>query len=379
MNKRRILKLMLVLSLLTTTARSHAAPATRGDDFPQKKIIGVKIYDPVPDLPGLFNAWGRLGINTAFVSVGLAENKEFMELARARRIPVFVIIPVFYNPEELARHPDGYAVTGAGQPAKSDWVEFVCPNRPEYRRQRLDEISQLIQKCKPDGLSIDFIRYFAFWEMVYPGAILDPRQNTCFCSLCQQAMTAEKTIALPSDHRGWPAASDWIMQNRRSEWARWKCGIIASMAREIAAAARAQKPDILLNIHLVPWRERDFADAQHTVVSQDVPSLAASVDYLSPMCYAHMAKRPAGWIHEVAEDLCRQSAKPILPSIQVAEEYITDKLTARDFSDYLREALSPPSQGVIFWNWIALAGDPEKMEIVRTGCGAFATIEKSQL
>ena len=353
----------LILSLTVLTAAQPAAAS-------EARLVGVKIYEPVQDFPGLFNDWERLGINTAFVSVALAENPAFMDLARARRIPVFVIIPVFFNPEELVRRPDWFAITGSGQPAKSDWVEFVCPNRPDYRRQRLDYIRRVIEKCRPDGISIDFIRYFAFWEMVYPDAVLDPLQNTCFCSACRQAMAAEKTIGLPGNLGDVKAQAEWIQQNRRQAWAQWKCRIIASMVGDIAAAARMLKPDIRLNIHLVPWQKKDFNDAQHTVVAQDVPLLAEYVDYLSPMCYAHMVKRPASWVHQVVADIHRQTSKPILPSIQVAEEYITQKLTVQDFAAYLREALKPPSRGVVFWNWVALASDPAKMAVVRDSCTA---------
>jgi len=329
-------------------------------------LIGTKIYEYKDDLSTLFAAWQRLGINTAFVSTDLANNRKFMDLARDRNIAVFIILPVFFNPEALAKDPGLFAVTGHGLPAQDDWVEFVCPRRLEYRRQRLEYIRRLIRDCRPDGLSIDFIRYFAFWEMVYPDARLDPLQNTCFCPDCLKAFQKDCKLQIPARMADTPAKAEWILKNHLSAWAKWKQAAITAMVRDIAAAARQEKPGIKLNLHLVPWRKGDFNGGMGSVVSQDIPALAPLVDYLSPMCYAHMVRQTPDWIRSVVQDVQSQAANPILPSIQVKEDYIKETLTPAQFSAYLKAALAPPSAGVVFWSWETLAADSVKEEIARS-------------
>lgn len=331
-----------------------------------KIMIGVKLYEYKEDFAGLFAEWKGMGINTAFVSVELAGTPAFMKLARSQGVAVFIILPVFFNPEALARDPGLYAVTGYGQPAKLDWVEFVCPTRPEYRRQRLDYVRELIRTCQPDGISIDFIRYFAFWEMVYPDAKLDPLQNTCFCPNCLQAFQKDCQLTIPANLTETRAKAEWILKKHLPVWTKWKQATITSMVSDIAAAARQEKTTIKLNVHLVPWRQKDFAGAINTVVSQDIAAIGPLVDYLSPMCYAHMVKQTAGWTNSVVKDVHSQATNRIVPSIQVKEDYITETLTPGQFADYLHAALKPPAQGVIFWSWETLAADAAKKEIART-------------
>ena len=131
-------------------------------------IIGVKIYEYEGKLENLFEEWRFLGINTVFVSESLLSNQKFRDLAKKHSITTFVILPIFYNPEALKRTPDLYAITDKGEIAKDEWVEFVCPTREKFKEQRIADIKQIVQEFNPDGISIDFIRHFVFWEKVYP-------------------------------------------------------------------------------------------------------------------------------------------------------------------------------------------------------------------
>jgi hypothetical protein len=378
-----MLAIFFCLACLSWHATSVPAPG-------KAMLIGTKIYEYKGELSTLFAAWQRVGINTAFVSINLANNRAFMDMARNRNIAVFIILPVFFNPEALAGDPGLFAITGHGLPARDDWVEFVCPRRPEYRRQRLEDVRRLVRDCRPDGLSIDFIRYFAFWEMVYPDTRLDPLQNTCFCPYCLQAFQKDCKLQIPPRLTDPPAKAEWILKNHLPEWAKWKQAAITTMVRDIAIAARREKPGIKLNIHLVPWRKDDFNGSMRTVVSQDIASIAPLVDYLSPMCYAHMVRQTPDWIRSVVQNVRTQaanpgvqgdggtsarpvpqgdggsSARPVIPSIQVKEEYIKEALTPAQFSDYLKAALAPPSAGVVFWSWETLAADSAKEEIARS-------------
>ena len=333
-------------------------------------LIGVKIYERPDNLDDLFAEWKVLGIGTAFASEALAEDPDFRRLAKERGIDVFVIAPVFYNPEALARDPDLYAVTSAGALARDDWVQFVCPSRPEYRAQRTREIADMVRRLRPQGLSLDFIRHFVFWEKVHPATLHSDIPNACFCRYCVAAFAAKTGIRLPESK---PESMDdtreiaeWILEHHEAEWTDWKIGLINTMVEDIVREARAVDPALKVNLHAVPWTRTDFGGAILRSAGQDFSTLSPFGDYLSPMCYAHMLERTPHWIHSVVVRLADESAAPILPSIQVGEAYRPGvAFTTAEFEQQLREALKPPSRGVVFWSWEALAKEPEKRRVVR--------------
>jgi hypothetical protein len=351
---------LLLFGLLGSCKKEKAVEDESGED----RIIGVKIYEYEGNLPVLFEEWRRIGINTAFVSESLASRDEFRSLAKAMDIAVFIIFPVFYDPESLEEVPDLYAITDQGEQAKEEWVTFVCPSRQDFRKQKIGLAKDLIERLNPDGLSIDFIRHFVFWEKVYPDRTLESMVNTCFDERCMRQFQKDTEIEIPRSMDSVPKTARWINQNCLSEWTRWKCGLITSMIGEIVAEVRKIKSQILINVHAVPWRQTDFGGAIRIVAGQDFAKIAPIVDFLSPMTYAHMVKREPPWIHSVVMDISHQADCRILPSIQVKEAYLKDRLSVEEFRASLTEALKPPSQGVVFWSWEALDSEAEKKDVI---------------
>jgi len=331
-------------------------------------VIGVKIYEASGSLPLLFEEWDSLGINTAFVSAALASNPEFRSLAQQHSIAVFIIFPVFFNAEELEKRPDLFAVTADGEKASDDWVKFVCPTRKDYRRERIEYAKRLVRDCDPDGLSLDFIRFFVFWEKVYPERTPGSLPQTCFDPSCLDKFQKEMNISIPKGLTGPPEKARWILDNHLQDWTAWKCRVIAGMVRDLSSEARKIKPGLKINVHAVPWRRDDFGGAIKTVAGQDLGQITAYTDFVSPMCYHHMVLRNPAWVHSVVEDAAVHSRCPVLPSIQVNEAYIDQSLPVSEFREALAEALKPPSRGVVFWSWDALVKSPQKKEVVRALC-----------
>jgi hypothetical protein len=327
-------------------------------------LIGVKIYEPVPDTEALFREWTRLGIDTAFISAALAESGSFIPAARRAGLRTLVVTPVFYNPGYLEKAPDAWAVTGRGEKAKDDWVEFVCASREDYRRERIHEALTLLEKTQPDGLSLDFVRHFVFWEMVRPEGNVDPLDTTCFCPNCLGRFQRETGIELPEGADSAPKAAQWLFAHQREAWIRWRAGLITSWVRELSREARRVAPHARVGIHVVPWGPDDYDDGLLRVAGQDVEALAPLVDYLSPMCYAHMLYREPEWVGRVARALAERVVVPVLPSIEVKESYRSEELTDAFFGAALRAALRPPSDGVVFWSWPPLAASESKRGIV---------------
>jgi hypothetical protein len=328
-------------------------------------IIGVKVYDHEGDLKDLFARWQGAGINTLFVSPQLARKPGFMELAEKYSMPVYLIVPTFYNPDALEADSSLYAITAEGQKAVDDWVEFICPNRRQYREDHLEYLKSLVRELSPAGISIDFIRYFVYWEQVFPEEALHDLPQTCFDDTCLAGFSDRYTIRFPEDADTREKRANYILTNHQDDWTRFKIQTITSWVSEITTALRKTDPALRFNLHLVPWRKTDFEGAIHQIAGQDAGELGSLVDFISPMCYSHMVKRPPGWIHEVVSDLDSESAGQILPSIQVSTAYRKKPFPVDAFRNALQAALELPSAGVIFWSWEALEKEPGKLKVVK--------------
>ena len=133
------------------------------------------------------------------------------------------------------------------------------------------------------------------------------------------------------------------------------------MVKEMVAAAKEINPEILVNIHVVPWRENDFDNAREFVLGQDIKELAKYTDYLSPMTYAHMVKQNPEWISSVVKEMSDKTDCKILPSFQVSKCYLDDEISLDMFRQYMRNAWQYPSVGFVYWSWERLKLDEKKL------------------
>ena len=328
-------------------------------------VVGVKIYEASPPFDGLFRQWKDLGINTLFVSETLLKNGDFRAQARANDMPLFLIYPVFQSPEAIKEDPGLAAITASGAPARDEWVEFVCPARDEYLQRKADQLKSLVRDCDPYAVSLDFIRYFVFWEKVAPDRSPASLPQTCFCPVCLAGFQKEMGVALPASLASAADKSSWILGTHGSEWTEWKCRTIARAVERLAKAAREVNPSVKVNLHAVPWRRDDFGGAIRSVAGQDFVRLAPFVDLISPMCYHHMVRQTPAWIHDVVSDISARTGAKVLASTQVSEAYVEQALPPDEFRAATEEALKPPSTGVVLWSWDALAKSPEKQAVLR--------------
>jgi len=329
------------------------------------RIIGIKIYEYKGDFSALAAKWYQMGINTAFISTNLAANDTFRQALKKKKIQTFIIFPVFQNPEVLKLDSSLYAITNKGKIAREDWVEFVCPSRVSYRKAKVDIFGKIIQKLNPDGISIDFIRQFVFWEMIYPDRDPGSINMACFCDSCLSAFSQQQHISIPDTCLSTSQKADYVLINYSEKWNTFRCDLIATMVKELADKARQIKPGLKINVHIVPWREDDFGGANIRVAAQDLRKISSNTNYISPMCYSQMLKRDAGWISDVVADMDKRATGRILPSIQVYPYYIDQSFTAEDFKLCVEEAIKPPSQGVVFFSWPLFEKDSIRMEVVR--------------
>ena len=337
-----------------------------GEPASVQPVIGVKIYETAGPFDNLFREWRGLGVNTLFMSEALLKNADFRGLVRANGMTLFLIFPVFQNPEVLKEDPGLAAVTSAGAPAREEWVEFVCPAREDYLSRRAGHLRDLVSEFSPDAVSLDFIRYFVFWEKVAPDRAPESLPQTCFCPVCLAGFEKEMGARIPSELAATAEKAKWILETRAADWTEWKCRIIARAVERLAGTARRAKPGVKVNIHAVPWRKDDFGGAVRSIAGQDLARIALYADFISPMCYHHMVRQSPAWVHDVVADLSAQTHAAILASTQVSEAYVEKTLAPGEFGAALEEALKPPSVGVILWSWDALFKSPEKMEILKS-------------
>ncbi len=353
--------LFILLSIfLLTGCTSETDPSN------EKKIIGVKIYEHDGDFAELFAIWKEVGINTVFASTSLLSNDEFRHLANTNGIKTFAILPIFYAPDELEKDPSLFSITQNGKNAELEWVKFVCPSDSMYRQSKIDFIAEFVKQYHPDAVSLDFIRHFAYWEKVYPGTPFDSLPNTCFDERCLSKFQKDMKINIPGEVGTPGEIYAWIKENQFKDWVDWKSTLITSMVQEIVTTIKKIDKDIIVNLHAVSWREDDFGGAILSVVGQDFKALSNSIDYISPMTYSHMVKRPPEWIHSVTVDVAKKSSAKIIPSIQVGIAYLSDTLSVEEFEQCLIQSLKTPSEGVVFWNWDALFADKKKLEVVKS-------------
>jgi len=327
-----------------------------------KKIIGIKIYEYDKDFNSLVEKWKEMRINTAFISKELAADTIFRRLLKTNDIKVYIIFPVFYDPVLLKQDSSLYAITDKGRIAKDDWVEFVCPSRTAFRAMKTNEAAELVSKLQPYGLSIDFIRQFVFWEMIYPDRTPESIDMACFCDSCTGSFCRKNSIILPDTCATVKQKAAYILENYSDSWNDYRCDLIASMVKELTEKVHSINPDTKINVHSVPWRDADFDGANIRVAAQDLQKIAPYTDYISPMCYSQMLRRDAGWIASVVSEMDRKASGKILPSIQVYPYYIDDSFTGEDFRKCVDAALQPPSQGVVFFSWPLFEKDPERMK-----------------
>jgi len=331
----------------------------------QEKVIGVKIYNYEGDEQALFDEWNNIGINSAFVSKQIIASGFFQKIAEENQIKTFVILPIFFDELALSEDSSLYAIKSNGEKAIDEWVKFVCPSNLEFRKNKIESIVNLVTEYNPDGISIDFIRHFVFWEKVFPDTPDSDLPNTCFCKLCVRGFQQQFELTIPDSLSETQDISSWILDKHSEQWTDWKCLLITTIIEEIITETKKVKPNILVNAHIVPWKNDDFNNGIKKIAGQDIVAISAKANYVSPMTYSHMVKRDAFWLHEVVVDFYRQTQRKILPSIQVKEAYLVDSLSAMEFEDNLKAALLPPSNGVVFWSWEHLEQDPWKKEIIK--------------
>jgi hypothetical protein len=355
----------------------EAPPSTPSlDKSPPSRVVAVKMLTPplAPVAP-VVEQLHRAGISAVFARIDdffadttVERNvREFRKLLRDAGIHFYNTVPVFLNPDALAKNPSLVGYGSMGNPSKSTeaaWLQFVCPTRPDYRQQRIAWFVSLVRELHPDGLSLDFIRYFVYWEAVAPDRTVDSIDKFCFCDYCLHLMTDELGFHFPTHATTRQAKAAWVLANHREAWTAWKCEKITSMVRESATTAKTMQPELKISLHGIPWMESDYDHGLRVVVGQDLQKLAPFVDIFGPMCYFEMLHLTPEWVHNVVVDYFRLTAKAPLPSVQASGSR-RHPVAVEAIRKHFLAGFESPSAGLNVFEWNSLRNDPAKIAILQ--------------
>ena len=235
-------------------------------------------------------------------------------------------------------------VLSNGEPRpRMEWYNGLTPTIEAHRRDRIDEMSRIVESHDLDGFALDFVRWPLHWEVeLRPGH--PPPLDCSFDRTTLEMFRDEYDLDLPIDA---PAeASTWIMEKAGQEWISFKCDVITSFveaARQQIALA-SQKP-MPLGLCIVP-RFPEW-------VGQRVEDLSGVADFLFPMSYHSVLYRTSSWVGRNVSGFVRSSDAPVVPIVQIDTdgEAIGADLGAPvpddDFTQLVSDSMAAGAGGVI--------------------------------
>ena len=298
------------------------------------EIFSGSSYTQIADQIHTWNA------NAIFIK---NEPEEFINTLHQKNIKVYREYGFFQGENHWKSHPESRPVTDKGEPyPKIEWYAGVCPNQKWLREKHLKEIEDILKRHEVDGIWLDFIRYPVHWEVYEPELI-----DNCFCPVCLNLFSTDTGITFPSELKTTSASADWILNNHPDEWSEWKCEKISDYVKQIHDQIKKIKPECLVGLFGVPWKDSERNDAIHRIVGQDYSILKDSVDVFSPMVYHLMCNESPQWIGEITEYIDDKTGKPVWPIIQACS--VPKTMAGEEVALAVKIGLKPPSKGVIIF------------------------------
>lgn len=359
------MRILLVGLLLAALALPDSAVCQ------SQPIFGAKVYRAVRDEKELVEFAKSLGLNTLFVGDELATSVAFREQCRAAGLKYFLIIRTFNDPEAASQDSSLVSVDRDGRPARRADDVMICPSRANFRQSKQVRIKSALERLKPDGVTLDYFRFFIYWEAVDPQKGPGDYPAFCFDGRCvRDFLNATKVrlrTGLPYDPTAVPRELiDEIWREHRQAWYEWRVKRIADNAAEFTGFIRKQFPGLPIVLHAVPWTRDEFGGARQKIVGQDLRLLAPFFDYVSPMAYSALTRRGPGWVGKLDRSLLTEvPAEKLLPSIEVGPDGPEfPPMSAKDFEDDLKATRKAPA-GVVLYHLELLLNEPEKQAITK--------------
>jgi hypothetical protein len=258
-----------------------------------------------------------------------------------------------------------------GTPGRRGDDAMICPSRTDFRLAKLERIKAAIERLKPDGVTLDYFRYFIYWEAVDPKTGPGDFPAFCFDRACLRDFTESGGVKLRN-----ATVADTLEKNRslidevwrehRDAWYQWRVRRIETNAKEMTGFIRREFPGLPIVLHAVPWTRDEFGGGREKIVGQDFRLLAPYFDYVSPMAYSALTHRGPGWVEKLDGELLKEvPAAKLLPSIEVGPDGPEfPPMPRAHFESDLKAALATKT-GVVLYHLELLLEDPEKQVITK--------------
>ena len=321
---------------------------------------GIYLFNTDIDFDQFFYDCQEFSINWVFTHPLNLKKKDFQEKSNDANIKKALIFPVFFDKEYLESNPKDYSITNFGRKAFHDWSHFACPTSSMYFEKKKNELKELLFEIRPDMIAFDFIRFFVFWEKIYPDISFDQIEDGCYCSRCLDLFSSFSKLG---KHNLNP---QWIKKNAIEQWAEWKCMIIENVVKELVLVTRNYDKNIPIMIKTIPWKVEMFNQGIKSITGQDIVKLKDYVDIISPMTYSFMIKQPASYIHDITKEIFLSTKKPTIPCIQIEKCYRNEDINHEEFNTMIINGLKSPSDGIILFHYDTLKSNMKKAELLKS-------------
>ena len=324
-------------------------------------LTGIYVFNPSLNFEEVFKNCVKWGIHWIVTPAYIFQKESFQQIKKKFDIKICAIFAVYNNQDYLEKNPADYCITSNGEKAKNEqpWLHFACPSSQIYFENRKKELYELVKTQPPEMIALDFIRFYVFWEKVYPDTKFMNIEDGCYCERC--LTNFESILKQPLGER----TAVWIKNNVLQQWTEWKCNVIEDTVKILTEIIRNKQKDLPIMMKTIPWLSKSFAGAIRSVGGQDLNRLSKYIDYLCPMTYNFMTKHPSKSINEVTSELKKISQKIIIPCIQVNKTYLSEEISNEKFDEMLKFGLQAPSDGIILFLYESLKDDVEKQEILK--------------
>ncbi len=334
-------------------------------------VLGAKVYRAARDPKELVGFAKSLGLNTLFVGDELATSLPFREECQKAGLQYFLIIRIFNDPEAAADDPSMISVDRDGRQGRRDGDVMISPAREDFRRIKRERIRAAIERLQPDGVTLDYFRYFIYWEGVDPrtGPLNFPAFSFDRASV-EDFLRATGLRLKPDLSPGTDKVPrdliDTIWNQHREAWYRWRVERLVEDAQEFTSFIRQQFPKLPIVLHAVPWTRDEFGGAREKIAGQDVRRLAPFFDYVSPMEYSALTRRGPGWVERLNHNLVAEvPAAKLLPSVEVGPDGPKfPPMSLKNYESDLKAALKAPA-GVVLYHLELLLDDPARQDITK--------------
>lgn len=332
--------------------------------------IDAPVFQTNDSARAAFKEMQTLGVTDVMMLESLYTKASVQACLPLVGLKVWVICQVFYNDKFVGKNLERqWAITENGTPAFENspdgaWLRMLCPHGGTIKnpssgfiRKHTDEIKNIVKHRPPDGISLDFTRYFSYWEGITHKNQGRALVDTCFCRTCLDLFEQQQNIQLPK-FKSIQKTATWIHNKHQTEWTEFKTHSITNFVRKFIDETKTVSPHIQFNLHAVPWLTGEYDNARERIVGQSLADLIPHLDWISPMCYTQLMHKPSSWIKEVVDDfkLAGQSSHrfKIIPAIEV-------KTSATKFEDNLNALIASRADGVAFWPWESLSTTQKRM------------------